>query len=115
MSPRASEVAPPRAAKPVLVSAANRPFPELIKQLFVPKNELTNRSSKPSPFTSANVAPVEDRPSQATPAGPVTFLNFQFPKFRKNPLLPPRLQKYKSHKPSRSKSPAATPAPLTML
>src|SRR5688572_2630058 len=115
MSPSASEVAPPRALKPLLVEAANRPFSAFIKQLFVPKNEFTNRSSKLSPFTSANVVPVEDRPSQATPAGPVTSLNFQFPKFRKSPLLPARLQKYRSQKPSWSKSPAATPAPLTVL
>src|SRR5687767_6911224 len=115
MSPRASEVAPPRALKPLLVEAASRPFPEFMKQLFVPKNELTNRSNKPSPFTSAKVAPVEDRPSQARPASAVTSLNFQFPKFRKSPLLPARLQKYRSQNPSRSKSPAAMPAPLTML
>src|SRR5262245_27202364 len=98
MSPRASEVAPPRALKPLLVEAEKRPFPALMKQLFVPRNEFTNRSSKPSPFTSAKVAPVEDRPSQATPAGPVTSLNFQFPKFRKSPLPPARLQKYRSQK-----------------
>src|SRR5713226_4898803 len=112
MSASASEVLPHFRISPASVASVKRPLPSLRNSRVPPPSELTSKSKSPSPSTSAKTAPVECCPRQATPADAVTSSNRQLPKFRYSTFGPSAAQKYRSHQPSPSMSPAATPDPL---
>src|SRR6266446_6066430 len=106
------EVAPNLRNNPESVASVKCPLPSLRNSRVPPPSELTSRSKSPSPSTSAKTAPVECWPVQATPADAVTSSNRQLPRLRYNTFGPSAAQKYRSHQPSPSMSPAATPDPL---
>ena len=81
--------------------------------LVPPPREFTSKSKSPSPSTSAKAAAVESCPAQPTLASFVISTNFQPPRLRYNLFSLSSPQKYKSHHPSLSISPAATPEPLS--
>ena len=95
------------------VTSVNDNPVSLRNNLVPPPSEFTNKSKSPSPSTSAKAAAVESCPSQPTLASLVISTNFQPPRFRYNLFSLSSPQKYKSHHPSLSISPAATPEPLS--
>src|SRR5579859_6941042 len=74
--------------------------------------ELIIKSRSPSPSISAKTAPVTSRLEQMIPDWLVISSNFQLPKLRYKRLPPASPLKKRSHQPSPSISPAATPEPL---
>src|SRR5438067_4614144 len=110
-SPKAIVVAPYFHTSPRSVASSKRPFPSFKNNRVPPPIELTSRSRSPSPSTSANTVPVEYCPAQRTPAWSVMSSKCQAPRFRYSRFPPSIPQKYKSHQPSESTSPAATPDP----
>ena len=116
MSASVMDMLPAVEARPdSAVISTNLKLPSLRKSLVPLPSAFTSRSRSASPSTSANAAAVESWPMHATPALPVMSSNVQFPLLRYSlfPLSSP--QKYRSHHPSPSISPAATPDPLSRL
>src|ERR1041385_6929095 len=109
-------VLPERDANPAsAVVSLNLPLPSLTKQCTPAPSVATSKSRSPSPSISAKIAPVEWRLAQDVPEPLVTSSKRQLPRFRYSRLVPLMAQKYKSHQPSPSKSPAATPEPFNRL
>src|SRR5262245_52933788 len=84
------------------VTLAKCPCPSLRKQALGPPIEVTSKSKSPSPSMSAKTAPVDVWFGQATPASAVVLLKLQPPRLRYRALVPLRLQRYMSIKPSPS-------------